>query len=376
MKVQVHKLNRRLSHLTLGLLILSGALVAGCGSGDTTVFASAPQTQLTEFLIVPNFAANTVSVRGINTETGLTAQLSSNPTGTNPRMVRTHPSRSLCDVANQNSNDISGFIINSAGGSNNTPGSPYAGPTGATNILIHPSGRFVYVAGDNQIQAYSVSEDGSLSPIAGGTLALAQNTEFDGGFSNSGAFLHLPLNNSIQNFSVNPDTGVLTATTNNAVAAGTLRDLSIYPGGRLLLAAVRVAGANNDQVLPFTVSAAGLLTPQATNNLGFDVGFGDVARNGQFYVGDENVAQIHGFDVSATDGALTALSGSPFAATGGGIFPLLDPTNSLIYSVTGIGNTMAASRRLSDGRLQPADGTPITDNLSNPGAFDFFQFVH
>jgi 6-phosphogluconolactonase (cycloisomerase 2 family) len=355
--------------------MVSSAVLAGCGSDDdTTTFAPA-QTQLVEFVMLPNFAANTVSVRGINTETGRTAHLSTQPTGTNPRAVRTHPSRNLFFVANQNSNNISGFLLTENGGMNNTPGSPYAGPTGATNILIHPSGAFAYVAGDSQIRGYTVAADGSLVPIAGSTLALPQNAEFDGGFSNQGAFLHLPLNNSIQTFSVNPNTGVLTATTNNAVAAGTLRDLSIHPGGTLLLATVRVAGANNDQVLPFSVNGAGVLTAQATNNLGFDVGFGDVARNGQFYTGNDNLAQIHGFNVNAATGALTALGGSPFATPGGGVFPGLDPTNSLLFSVSNAGNTLAGSRRLADGTLQAADGTPANDNLSNPVAFDFFQFV-
>ena len=369
-------MSRRLSSKALiAILIASGTVVAGCGNDDSTVFAPAPQAQLFEFILLPNFAANTVSVRGINTETGQTAHLSTQPTGTNPRAVRTHPSRNLFYVANQNSNNISGFIITEGGGTNNTPGSPYAGPTGATNILVHPSGAFAYVAGDSQIRGYTVGADGSLSPIAGSTLALPQNAEFDGGFSSQGAFLHLPLNNSIQTFSVNSSTGVLTATTNNAVAAGTLRDLSIHPSGTLVLATVRVAGANNDQVLPFTVSAAGVLTAQATNNLGFDVGFGDAARNGQFYVGNDNVAQVHGFNVNAATGALTAVAGSPFAAVGGGLFPVLDPTNSLVYSVSNAGNTLSGLRRLADGTLQGAAGTPANDNMTNPGAFDYFQFV-
>ena len=354
------------------MVAMTGIVATGCGSDDSTVFTQQAQQQLREFIILPNAATDSVSVRGIDTQTGNTAVLSNNPTGSTPSMVRTHPTRNLFYVSNLGSSNISGFSIDTNGGTSNLSNSPYAGPAGCSMVAIHPSGQFVYAAGGAEIRSYSVGADGSLSQI--GVQALANGARFDGCFSNQGRFLHIPTVAGITTLTVNQATGLLSAPVNTAAAGGVL-DVSIHPNGTLLIGTVQVAGANNDQAAPFTVDGNGALTAQAVTNLGYETGFGEIARNGQFYTGEIATANIRGFNVTSNNGALAAITGSPFAAAGGGAFIGIDPTNSLIYSAANSGTTLAGARRLADGTLQAAQNSPFTGNLSTPFVFDFFQFV-
>lgn len=348
----------------------------GCGS-DTVTEVVVRQPQLREYLVIPNNANNTVTVRGIGLTNGATANLGTASTGAGPIAVKTHPSRNLFFVANNGANSISGFIMDGNGGLTAVPGSPFTGPNLPQALAIHPSGNFLYVAGSAEIRGYAIQPDGSLVAIPASTLALTSPSRLRAVFSNNGAFLHLAETGGVETFAVQAS-GALTASSNINYSGGGLgNDLLQHPNGTLLLAAVSIPGANNDQVQPFTVDGAGALTAQPVQNLGFDTLVGDAARNGQIYLGVNNGLEnrVAGFGVDGASGALTAMPGSPFATSGGGWVPKLDPSNSLLYTGTNLGNSMAGSVRLADGSLQNAAQTPILDSLAGVGIFDFFQFV-
>ena len=122
-----------------------------------------------------------------------------------------------------------------------------------------------------------------------------------------------------------------------------------------------------------TIGANGVLTAGANQVQTSDVGLGQIARNGIYYVGDLNNPLVRGFNVSPT-GVLTAIAGSPFSTPGGGSLAALDPTESLVYSAPN-GTGLAGSRRLSDNTLTPAANSPVTDNMNNVFVFDFFSIV-
>lgn len=356
---------------TTGLLGLASLFMAGCGSTDDFV-AAPPNQTLREFIVIPNFSGNTVAVRAIDIGTGNTAHVSLQNTGNAPTMVKTHPGRNIFYVSNSGSNNVSGFSIDANGNTAPLAGSPYAGPVGSRNVHIHPSGRFVYVAGTTTLQSYSINQDGSLNPI--GTAPMASTPRNDGGFTANGGLFYLPVSNGLLTFNIDAN-GVAQALSNTVVAGiSTTNDFSIHPNGSVGLLTCQVAGATNDRIEAFTFGANGQVTAQSTLAQTFDIGLGQIARNGVYYVGDLNNPQVRAFTVGA-GGTLTPLAGSPFSTPGGGSQTGLDPTESLVYSAPNVTSTLAGSRRLADNSLQAAANSPFNDNLNNLFVFDFFQFI-
>lgn len=359
------------------MVAVVGLLSFGCGDDDVAVLNNvAPAAQFKEFVVIPNAtgaSANTIVVRSINQSNGSTVQVASAATGTTPTMVACHRSTNLIYVSNFNSNNISAFRVDTNGGLSSVAGSPFTGPNGggARNIHISPNGQFVYVCGSTNMQAYTIQADGTLV-ANGAAVPMVSGPRNDGVFSNNGSFLHVPVVNGVQTFALNTNTGVATANGNNVIGGISLvNDVSISPAG-VLLATCQIAGANNDTVVPFTVSNTGVLTAGATQNVGFDIGMGEVSAEGVFYVGELVNAQIRAFTVNNA-GVLTALANSPFSSPGGSGQVRLDPSGKLVFSAPfGVGS-LATNVRQSDSSLVPGTGSPFTDNLSDPFVYDFFR---
>jgi 6-phosphogluconolactonase (cycloisomerase 2 family) len=81
------------------------------------------------------------------------------------------PTGRFAYVANQTSNNISGYAINTSNGAlTPIPGSPFAAGTGAFEVTVEPTGRFAYVvnSGSNNISGYTISaSSGALTPLSG-----------------------------------------------------------------------------------------------------------------------------------------------------------------------------------------------------------------
>jgi 6-phosphogluconolactonase (cycloisomerase 2 family) len=361
------------------MLLLASVGAMGCGTDDsfTPIFnqpnpPNPPNLVVKEFVLTPNLNAGSVSVRSINLSTGQTQLVSTPAAGTQPTMVRVHPTRNHFYVSNVGSSNITGGSINTDGSTAVLPGSPYTGPAGGRNVHIHPSGNFLYVAGAAVLQSFQINADGSLTSL--GTTATGFAPRNDGVFTPDGQFLHIPVVDGIQTFSINTGTGVATATTHTTITgAAPVNDISISPDGTLLLVDVQVAGANNDRIAPFTVGAAGALTAQPVNNLSFDVGLGQFAKNGIYYVGDlaDANARVFGFTVSNV-GLLNGITGSPFTAPGGGSQTAPDKTDNFIFSAAQ-GSSMTVSKKQADNTLQLSTGSPFTDGITGPFIFDFYQ---
>jgi hypothetical protein len=80
-------------------------------------------------------------------------------------------------VANQNSNTVSAYSIGAGGALMSTvPGSPFAAGSGPESVAVDPTGKFAYVAniggiGGNNVSAYSIGADGSLTQLSGSPFA-------------------------------------------------------------------------------------------------------------------------------------------------------------------------------------------------------------
>src|SRR5215510_2985266 len=74
-------------------------------------------------------------------------------------------------VANQFSNDVSGYTINATTGTlTPIPGSPFAAGAAPSSLAVDPTGKFTYVANQfsNDVSGYTINATtGTLTPIPG-----------------------------------------------------------------------------------------------------------------------------------------------------------------------------------------------------------------
>src|SRR4051794_9637936 len=190
---------------------------------------------------------------------------------------------------------------------------------------------FVYVnnqSAANSVSAFAVPAGGTpLTAVAGspfstgGTgaasacpaldrmvISAATNTLF---VSNSGDL-------SISVFTIDPPSGALTAVAGSPFASGLTVDscqgmsLAVTPNGQFLMA------SSNGQIKTFAVSAGGALSLSSTTaNVSSPTSSMKISANGQF-LALSNLNTVSVYSISAIDGSLTAVTSSPFAATGSG----------------------------------------------------------
>lgn len=237
-------------------------------------------------------------------------------TGTTTVTVTRHTPAFLY-AANQGGNTISAFTVNpTTGALTAISGSPFSTPTGDTSIAVSRDFRFLYAAdfGLNQISAFSVNSDGSLSPLLG--------TPFPVG--------------------------------NGPVSVVT------HPTADFLY----VSNQGSGELTAFVIDPE--LTSSSSVSIGNAPLFGAITSDGtRFYQTVSALAQIAAFTVSATDGSLTPISGSPFST---GFFPrtiAVDPAGKFLYatiSSSSMGTSTAVYAYTIDatsGALTAVPGSPF-----------------
>jgi len=215
-------------------------------------------------------------------------------------------------------------------------GSPYPVGVGPYSLVVHPSGKFVYVANsgqlENDISLFDVASNGALTEITprtpiGPNASQPQLLAMDpaGGYlycMNTGS-------NNISVFSIDSSNGVLTQVPNSPVEIG-LPPLNMHlaPSGNYL----------------YVTTSGG----QANSNYG----------------------SIYGFSVSA--GVLTLIpsaNGSPNPVSSYGINPnglAIDPSSSYLYAANFSSNTISIFSIGASGLLQQVPGSPLADTYTAP----------
>ncbi len=193
--------------------------IAGTGASFNTNL-NAPQSLVIDhsgtYLYAVNQGNGTVSIYTINQTTGALAALAgqaSIATGSTPESGALHPSGAYLYVANED-NTVSAYSIDTstdstAGQLTALSGSPYtiAGAVDVFNVLVDPSGNFLYVldagSANGQVYSYNLSS-GAVGTAVGSPVA-------------TGA---VPFS-----FAIDP-TGVLLAAANSSDVPG---DISLFP---------------------------------------------------------------------------------------------------------------------------------------------------
>jgi 6-phosphogluconolactonase len=296
-------------------------------------------------------------------------------------------------VANENSNDVSGYEINAATG-RLTPieGSPFnTGKSHPTSVSVDPAGRFLYVtnknAEGNDVAGFSIDRaTGRLTPVPGSPFA-AGSEPSSIAIDPSGRFAYVSNlgSDSVSAFTIDEKSGRLKPVSHSPFPAGSSPSwVTVDPQGEF----VYVTNQASNNVSGYMITTAtGALTPVAGSP--FPAGSSPMSvavdPNERFvYVANEDSDDISGYSINQTTGALTTLQTSPYAAGGGGVNSVtVDPTGGFVY-LAGSGGVFVYtinqdSTALGDtyppmelyGQLTPMTGSPFGGGTPNFVAVDY-----
>jgi probable HAF family extracellular repeat protein len=296
-------------------------------------------------------------------------------------------------VANEDGNNVSGYIINRANGKL-TPieGSPFTtGKSGPTSVAVDPAGRFLYVTNqysqDNDVAGFSIDcETGKLSRVPGSPFAAGSGPSSIA-IDPSGNFAYVSNlgSNNISAYRIDGNSGRLMPVSGSPFpAGGSPSSVTVDPLGKFVYATNQSSG----NVSGYTMNAAsGALT--AITGSPFAAGTSPLSiavdPNERFvYVANQGSDNISGYSINVTTGALSPLGTSPFGPIAGAFTSVtFDPTGGLVY-LAGYGGVYAyiINQNSTDvgggfppedlyGQLTPVTGAPFGGGTSSFAAMDY-----
>jgi 6-phosphogluconolactonase (cycloisomerase 2 family) len=354
--------------ITVALLLMI-TLLGGClGSGHSS---TAPTLA---FMYVVGQGDNAIRGFAEKTTGDLTPlAIASFSTSPRPVSIAVHPSKNFLYVPNLTSNTVSGFNIDHLTGVL-TPIGTALPPTPVQlqpiAVGINSTGTFLYVLnqGSASISAFSVdTARGLLSEIAGSPFATLANPQ-SMVVSPTAGLLYVG-NGTLGTVSgfVIAGNGTLSAVAGSPFSAGagaTVAGITIDPKGQFLYA----ADSANNKVVSFSIAGGGGLTQVAGSP--FAAGTKPVAiavdsTSGFLYSANQGSSNVSAFKIAS--GALTEITGSPFAVVNSGTvgipqpsFVTVDISNTFLYvGNAGTSNISAFAIKASDGTLSLLATSPF-----------------
>jgi 6-phosphogluconolactonase len=345
-------------------------VVVGNGSGtvDGANVTNVSVVCRGRFAYAANRGDNSVSVFSIDSTTGaLTALGAPVPTGMSPYAIAAGPGGQFVYVVNEISNNISVYAVNATSGALTAiPDSPFAAGTNPQALTFDPSGAYLYIAnkGSDNLSAYAVDAGtGALAPLSpatyptgsGPSAVIDSNGE---SVSSEGGFLYVANNggsNNISVFAITAGTGALTSVVGSPFAAGgnphalALTPFTPWDYGEVYLYTANLDGTNST-ISGFNVDPdTGALTALSGSPFAVPVSnyIGTDVTGTYLYVTTD--AGVAGYSIDAT-GLPTALAGFPVASGANAYSVTVDPSNQFLY----IGN--AGSANVSGYKLNAANG--------------------
>jgi 6-phosphogluconolactonase (cycloisomerase 2 family) len=364
----------RLAALIFNSDLIGEGFVELTGTGIRALFvAVAPDStgKFGKFAYVTNANSNTVAMFSINADGTLTALVPAKvATGTNPTSMAIDPSGKFAYVANAGSNDVSMYAVG-ADGILASLGSPMAAGSVPISVAVAPDptgrfGKFAYVANENSnnVSMFSINTDGTLTPL--GTVDVGLSC-VSVAVHPSGKFAYVACGegslagaSAVYTFTINSTTGALTPAgtqglgeSNSSIAVdpsgdwaavtdyfggvdictinpttGALSDvyggyshaagysslaLPIHPSGTLLVYVTRGAPANDVSFFGYFTACDGTRQCQQFTTHGATVAAGSLPTSiaidpsGKFaYVGNSGSLNVSMYSINA-DGMLTPL---------------------------------------------------------------------
>lgn len=334
------------------------------------------------FGYVANQDSDSVSAFALDARTGALTEVPGSPFSTGgdkPTLLTLHPTRPFIYAVNESGASVAAYTINANTGVL-APVSPVTTGSSPRAFSIDASGRFAYVAasGSGELITYTIDQNtGALSEAANsrvaigttfGGLVLERNGRFAYAFDSSAG--------TIAAFALNAATGVPTAINGSPIAAGTnITALGTHPNGRFIYAK---RGPQTQTVANGVVVFALNETTGALSEITgspFDVSanplaitFDPTGRNmyaGHLLVQGTPEFNVRAYSVNPNTGALTAISGSPFASPASPASLDVDSTGKYLYVANTQSNQLTAySIDHSDGSLSQLANSPANVGAS------------
>jgi 6-phosphogluconolactonase (cycloisomerase 2 family) len=280
-------------------------------------------------------------------------------------------------LASAGDGQVAAFSIDPTAGSlTELPGSPYQAGSGAGAIpAFSPDGKFLYVmdqgttgATANTVFGYAIGADGSLTAISANGFAAGTKPTWivftpDGKF----AYVSDSGEDAISAYSVDATTGALTPLATPTFGTDEHpQDLTMDATGTHLYAPV-ANGSTAGAIDWFTINADGTLTGKTSIPAGVTPVFLAMDPTGPYaYAASANGAEVYGYAVDATSGALTALPNSPYS-TGAGSKPqfiTIDPSGKFGYTANeGTANLSGFAIDPTSGALTAVPNSPFPAGL-------------
>ena len=257
---------------------------------------------------------------------------------------------------------------------NQLEGSPYPVGDGARSAVLHPSGKFLYVANpgqeENDISLFTIASNGTLTEVLPRTsvapaASLPQLLVMDP----AGGFLYVMNTGSdnISVFSIDSSNGALTQVGIPTLIGSPPLNMQLTPSGNFLYVTTSGGQVGNDgSIVGFSVNA-GVLT-----SLGAAFPSDGINPNGlaidptgtYLYAANTSSASISIFTIGSS-GALSEVPSSPLADTyTAPVNLILDPTGTFLYVANQGSNNVAAYS------ISSSTGLPtVLSSSTTTGAF-------
>jgi 6-phosphogluconolactonase len=242
--------------------------------------------------------------------------------------------------------------------------SPYQVGSGAQSVVIHPSGKFLYVAnpgqGENDISLFDINSDGTVSEVTPrtptGTLPFLLVMDQGGNF----LYVANALSNNISVYAITSGTGALTPVTGSPFGINlSPKSMQLSPSGNFLY--VSAPSQPTGLIATFSVNAGVLTFSGLTNTADNDPSGLAIDPTGTYlYAANSTVTanSISIYTIGST-GALTEVSGSPLADNSKSPVALIvDPTGKFLY-VANQGSNNISTYSITSGTGFPV---PVTDS--------------
>jgi 6-phosphogluconolactonase (cycloisomerase 2 family) len=235
--------------------------------------------------------------------------------------------------------------------------SPYSVGSGAQSIVLHPSGKYLYVAnagqGENDVSLFDINSDGTVAEITPRTAV--GSLPFVLAMDPGGDFLYVAnaLSNNISVFSITASSGALTPVAGSPFAINMVpSNMQIAPSGNFLY----VSGPSQPDgiIAVFSVTAGALsrigFTFTADNN---PAGLAIDPKGAYLYTANASASSISIYSI-ASSGLLTQVPQSPLADTQQHpVALILDPTGSFLYVAN------SGSNNISTYSITSGTGFPV-----------------
>lgn len=233
-------------------------------------------------------------------------------------------------------------------------------------MAVTRNNKFLYVATQGNINAYTINSDGSLSASSSGTgVAIVNVVSMD--VSPDGQWLVALDGNTLQAqvdvFQINTTTGALAAVSNGTLAIPNAvinpRMVKVSPNGAYIFAAL---GTGGDAVFTFNTSTGAAIGVQklAVSNQTSDNGLAVDKASAYLYIARSGTGGgVRAFAIGS-GGSLNEISGSPFASGGQAYSVILDNAGKYVYGANRANGTIYGYTIGAGGALAALGGSPYT----------------